>query len=95
MRRTYSAKEFARLRQEMVKLPPGGMLFVLNVNMQPAQLREIEQDSTFIVICGYENSDTQQFYCIARHADRAAAVAKVVEMVQQMGGTNITQQHVS
>jgi hypothetical protein len=95
MRRTYSMKEFAQLRQQMAELPPGVMLFVDDVTLEPAQLREIEEDSMFIVICGYENNDVHRFYCIARHADRAAAIAKVVELVKHMGGTNITQHSVS
>ena len=84
----YSYEDFTKLREEMAKLKPGRLLFILD-NLQPAQLRVLDANKAFVVVSGRENKGAQSFYCIARADDLELALAMASRVIEVIGGTNI------
>ena len=85
----YSFEDFATLRGKMRTLPHGQLLFIADRSLQPEQLRELDADDDFTVICARENHGAQLFYCIAHSSDTQLALGVVKNLIESEGGSDI------
>ena len=86
----YSEQEFNELQESLRTLEPRSFIFV-KAEFNEQQFNILRSDKRFFIITARENGNVKiVFHCICHTEDTENAVATVHEVIERMGGENIS-----